>query len=38
MELLKPIKDSLPEEISYDEVRLVAAHLRRKQKGAAAKA
>lgn len=37
MELLKPIKDSLPEEISYDEVRLVAAHLRRKQKGAAAK-
>jgi ATP-dependent DNA helicase RecQ len=38
IELLKPIKDSLPEEISYDEVRLVAAHLRRKQKGAAAKA
>jgi ATP-dependent DNA helicase RecQ len=32
MDLLKPIKDSLPEEISYDEVRLVVSHLRRKAK------
>jgi ATP-dependent DNA helicase RecQ len=32
MELLRPIKDALPEEISYDEVRLVASHLRRKDK------
>ena len=36
MDLLRPIKDALPEEISYDEVRLVAAHLRRKLKAAAA--
>jgi ATP-dependent DNA helicase RecQ len=36
MELLRPIKDALPEEISYDEVRLVAAHLRRKAKAARA--
>jgi ATP-dependent DNA helicase RecQ len=32
MDLLRPIKDALPDEISYDEVRLVAAHLRRKGK------
>jgi ATP-dependent DNA helicase RecQ len=36
MDLLRPIKAALPEEISYDEVRLVAAHLRRKGKGAGA--
>ncbi len=36
MDLLRPIKDALPEEISYDEVRLVAAHLRRKVKAAGA--
>ncbi len=34
MDLLRPIKDALPDEISYDEVRLVAAHLRRKGKAA----
>jgi ATP-dependent DNA helicase RecQ len=38
MDLLRPIKDSLPEEISFDEVRLVAAHLRRKGKAAKAAA
>lgn len=32
MDLLRPIKDSLPDRISYDEVRLVASHLRRKAK------
>jgi ATP-dependent DNA helicase RecQ len=32
MDLLRPIKDSLPEKISYEEVRLVVSHLRRKQK------
>lgn len=32
MDLLRPIKDSLPEEISYEEVRLVVSHLRRKRK------
>jgi ATP-dependent DNA helicase RecQ len=32
IELLRPIKDALPEEISFDEVRLVASHLRRKEK------
>lgn len=29
LESLKPVKDVLPEEITYDEIRLVAAHLRR---------
>jgi ATP-dependent DNA helicase RecQ len=32
MEWLKPIKDALPEEISYDEIRLVVADLRWKKK------
>jgi ATP-dependent DNA helicase RecQ len=27
-ERLKPVKEALPEEITYDEIRLVAAHLR----------
>jgi ATP-dependent DNA helicase RecQ len=31
MERLKPIKEALPEEITYEEIRLVAAHLRREQ-------
>ncbi len=31
-DLLRPIKDSLPEKISFDEVRLVASHLRQKKK------
>lgn len=31
LEWLKPIKEALPPEISYDEIRLVIAHLRRKQ-------
>ena len=31
-EWLKPIKDALPEEISYEEIRLVVAELRRKMK------
>ncbi len=31
-DLLRPIKDSLPEKISFDEVRLVASHLRQKSK------
>ena len=31
-DLLRPIKECLPEEISFDEVRLVASHLRRKEK------
>jgi len=31
-EWLKPIKDALPEEISYEEIRLVVADLRRKKK------
>jgi len=30
-ERLRPIKDALPEEISFDEIRLVIAHLRRAQ-------
>jgi ATP-dependent DNA helicase RecQ len=29
LERLKPLKDSLPAEITYDEIRLVVAHLRR---------
>jgi len=28
-ERLKPVKDALPEEVSYGEIRLVAAYLRR---------
>jgi ATP-dependent DNA helicase RecQ len=38
MEWLKPIRDALPEEISYDEIRLVVADLRwkKKQEGKAA--
>jgi len=32
MEWLKPIKDALPEEISYEEIRLVVAELRWKKK------
>ena len=32
MDLLRPIKDSLPKQVSYDEVRLVVAHLRQKGK------
>jgi ATP-dependent DNA helicase RecQ len=30
-ERLKPVKEALPEEITYDEIRLVAAHLRMQQ-------
>jgi ATP-dependent DNA helicase RecQ len=33
-ERLKPVKEALPEEITYDEIRLVAAHLRIQQKKA----
>ena len=32
-DLLKPLKEALPEEISYDEIRLVVAHLRAQRKG-----
>jgi ATP-dependent DNA helicase RecQ len=32
MDLLRPIKDALGEEVSYEEIRLVIAHLRRKEK------
>jgi hypothetical protein len=32
MEKLKNLKDSLPPEITYDEIRLVVARLRREQK------
>jgi ATP-dependent DNA helicase RecQ len=35
IERFKPLKDSLPEEITYDEIRLVVAQLRRKQNEAA---
>jgi len=31
-ERLKPVKEALPEEITYEEIRLVAAHLRVKAK------
>jgi ATP-dependent DNA helicase RecQ len=31
LERLKPLKDSLPEEVTFDEIRLVVAHLRRDQ-------
>ena len=36
-DLLKPIKEALPEETSYDEIRLVVAHLRAREKAANAK-
>jgi ATP-dependent DNA helicase RecQ len=36
IERLRTIKDSLPEEITYDEIRLVVAHMRRTQKETAA--
>ncbi len=32
MDLIKPLKEALPEEISFDEIRLVIAHLRSKEK------
>jgi ATP-dependent DNA helicase RecQ len=32
MEWLKPIKEALPEEVSYDDIRLVAAEMRREKK------
>jgi ATP-dependent DNA helicase RecQ len=32
MDLLRPLKDNLPEEISYEEIRLVVADLKRKAK------
>jgi ATP-dependent DNA helicase RecQ len=32
IETLKPLKDSLPPEITYDEIRLVVSRLRREQK------
>jgi ATP-dependent DNA helicase RecQ len=35
IEWLKPLKDSLPPEITYDEIRLVVAHLRRGRQEAA---
>jgi len=31
LDKMKPLKDTLPEEISYDEIRLVVAHLRAQQ-------
>ena len=31
LERLKPLKDALPEQITYDEIKLVVAHLRRQQ-------
>jgi ATP-dependent DNA helicase RecQ len=31
MERLKPLKDALPEQVTYDEIRLVLAYLRRQQ-------
>jgi ATP-dependent DNA helicase RecQ len=31
LERLKPLKDALPEQITYDEIKLVVAHLRRRQ-------
>jgi ATP-dependent DNA helicase RecQ len=33
-ERLKPVKEALPEDVSYEEIRLVAAHLRQQQKEA----
>ena len=35
VERLRPLKDALPEDITFDEIRLVAARLRRQQGGAA---
>jgi ATP-dependent DNA helicase RecQ len=35
MEMMKPIKDALPEEASYDEIRLVLAKMKREKKVAA---
>jgi ATP-dependent DNA helicase RecQ len=32
LDLLRPIKDALPDSISYEEIRLVAAHLRHEKK------
>jgi uncharacterized protein YpbB len=32
LERLKPLKDALPPEVTYDEIRLVVARLRREQK------
>jgi ATP-dependent DNA helicase RecQ len=32
LERLKPLKEALPPEISYDEIRLVVARLRRRKK------
>ena len=32
LDLLRPIKDALPASISYEEIRLVAAHLRHEKK------
>jgi ATP-dependent DNA helicase RecQ len=34
-ERLKPVKEALPEEVTYDEIRLVAAHLRVKERAKA---
>jgi uncharacterized protein YpbB len=36
IERLRTIKDALPEEITYGEIRLVVAHIRRTQKETAA--
>jgi uncharacterized protein YpbB len=30
-ERMKPVKDALPEEITYEEIRLVATHLRQRK-------
>jgi ATP-dependent DNA helicase RecQ len=38
MDLLRPIKDALGEAVSYEEIRLVVAHLRRKEKALRASA
>jgi ATP-dependent DNA helicase RecQ len=38
MDLLRPIKDALGDAVSYEEIRLVVAHLRRKEKAGAASA
>ncbi len=38
MEWFKPIKEALPAEISYDQIRLVVAYLRRQQKASGAAA
>jgi len=31
MDLLKPIKEAVPEQVSYEEIRLVVAHARRRE-------